>query len=38
MIDEENVEKERDWLTKNVYNGYCLATIEQLALIDKYKE
>ena len=38
MIDEENVEKERDWLKKNVYNGYCLATIEQLALIDKYKE
>ena len=38
MIDEEDVEIEREWLTKNIYNGYCLATIEQLSIVDKYKE
>ena len=38
MIDEEDVEIEREWLTENIYNGYCLATIEQLSIVDKYKE
>jgi len=38
LIDEETVDDERKWLTDNVYNGYCLATIEQLAIVDKYKE
>ena len=38
LIDEETVDEEREWLTDNVYNGYCLATIEQLSIVDKYKE
>ena len=38
MINEEDVEEERYWLTHNIYNGYSLATIEPLALTDKYKE
>ena len=38
LINEETVDEEREWLTDNVYNGYCLATIEQLSIVDKYKE
>ena len=37
MIFEDDLEKERKWLTESIYNGYCLATIEQIAITDKYK-
>ena len=37
MIFEDDLDKERKWLTESIYNGYCLATIEQIAITDKYK-
>ena len=37
MILEDELDKEREWLSECIYNGYCLATIEQIAIIDKYK-
>ena len=37
-IDYEDIENERNWLTKNIYKGYFLGTIEEIPIQDKYKE
>ena len=36
-VGKEDLENEREWLTKNVYQGYFQGIIEEVALHNKYK-
>ena len=36
-VGKEDLENERQWLTKNVYQGYFQGIIEEVALHNKYK-
>ena len=37
-IKKEEIDLERDWLTKNVYKGYFKGIIEEILINDKYKK
>ena len=37
-ITRSEIEPEEKWLAENVYNGYFQGRIEEIAVIDKYKD
>ena len=37
-INKDEIDKERSWLTDNVYNGYFMGIVEEVLIQDKYKK
>ena len=37
IIPENKLDKEKQWLSENIYNGTFSGLIEKITLIDKYK-
>ena len=37
-VDHEEIDPERKWLTENIYNGQFAGRIEELPIIEKYKD
>ena len=37
-VDHEEIDSERKWLTENIYNGQFAGRIEELPIIEKYKD
>ena len=37
IIPEDQLEKEKQWLSENIYNGTFAGLVEKITLIDKYK-
>jgi len=37
-VDHEEIDPERKWLTENIYNGQFAGQIEELPIIEKYKD
>jgi len=37
-VSKDDIDQERDWLTKNIYNGYFMGIVEEILIQDKYKK